>query len=209
MKLNLITLLSLLAPCLVFISLLGVTDLQAQTATSSDISRMTLPVAASSTSTEDIIQPSPVVRTPSVMPLRPQKALEKVRQERIINLAANISNRMDGAYRRLFDITRRLESRQSKLVEGGLDVGTVQPLLLTITTDLATIKTLLEKTDLLVLNATTAAAPYNAWQLVREHYQTTGLKLRDVQAQLRTVVTLFKNAPTVASTIATTTSPTR
>ena len=49
--------------------------------------------------------------------------MEAARQNRVLNLSANISNRMEGAIARLATINERLGSRIEKLTAAGIDTN--------------------------------------------------------------------------------------
>lgn len=123
-----------------------------------------------------------------------QSALTKVRQERIINLSANISNRMDAAVERLFTIIGRLEARITKLSDNGVDTATATAALREAAASLSEAKVLLANIDTLVNGATTSEAPYSEWQSVREQYKKIGELIRQSHASLRKTVALLKEA---------------
>lgn len=123
-------------------------------------------------------------------------ALQEVRQQRIINLSANISNRMDSAIARLFTIIERLEQRILKLQEQGFITSPAEEKVREAARNLAEARTMMQNIDTEVVEATTSAEPVGRWQSVRETYLNVGKLIRQAHANLRSAVELLKTAPT-------------
>jgi hypothetical protein len=121
-------------------------------------------------------------------------ALTEVRQKRIINLAANLSNRMDASTERLFSIISRLETRIQKLEQNGVVTDAAEDKLREAAQAIAEAKSLLGDIDTLVYSATTSEAPQADWQNLRTHYQTIATKIREAHALLRETIALLKIA---------------
>jgi hypothetical protein len=139
-----------------------------------------------------------------------QIALQEGRQKRIINLSANISNRMEAAIARFFDIVARLEQRISKIKETGIDTTESETKLREATASLAVARTKLNNIDSLVIEATTSVTPITKWNRLRETYLDAGKLIRTSQQQLREAISLLKTSPNIEVTtetdISTTTS---
>jgi exonuclease VII small subunit len=121
-----------------------------------------------------------------------QEALSEIRQQRIINLAANISNRMDAAVERLFAIIGRLESRIAKLELAGQDTTRARTSLQSASQSLAEARGLLSDIDSAVIAATTSEEPYTAWQELRTRYQSIAERIRNTHSFLRDTLTALK-----------------
>lgn len=123
-----------------------------------------------------------------------QIALETVRQQRVLNLSANISNRMEAVIERLFQIIERFEQRIEKIKLGGIDTTQAETKLREATQLLASARATLANIDNLVYNATTSTEPKSSWQLVRETYLETGRLIRASHQALRETISLLKTA---------------
>ena len=121
-------------------------------------------------------------------------ALATFRQERVINLAANISNRMDAATERLYNIIGRLETRIEKLRVAGYDTAAAEAKLREASATLAKATTAPADIDTLVYNATTGDQPRTAWQTVRDRYKTVAELIRKTHSEMRETVALMKTA---------------
>jgi hypothetical protein len=121
-------------------------------------------------------------------------ALQEAGQKRILNLAANISNRMDAAIARLLTLTERLQTRIAKLEQAGFDAGEAQNQLVVITQILNDAKALLADIDTLVYTATTSEAPRGNWSAVREQYKAAAQLIRQSHQELRLVINQLKMA---------------
>lgn len=143
-----------------------------------------------------------------------QASLNAVHQERILNLSANISNRMEAAISRLYAIIDRFEQRISKLKESGLDTRVTEAKLREAAQLLAEAQAALQNIDSQVYAATTSTEPQAGWQSVRETYLKTGENIRASHQALRETLTLIKSTmaggttPINISSSTSTTSPT-
>lgn len=127
-----------------------------------------------------------------------QAALEGVRQQRILNLSANISNRMEAAIERLFNIIERFEQRIEKLKQAGADTTLAETKLREAAQLLAEARAKLSNIDTLVYNATTSTEPKTDWKSVRETYLEAGRLIRASHQALRETISLLKTAVTDA-----------
>ncbi|MEL6805219.1 MAG: hypothetical protein AAFO91_15720 [Bacteroidota bacterium] len=143
----------------------------------------------------------------------PDEPLSAEQQTRIINLAANISNKMEATVERLTQISSRMLARNNLLdiepeVRSEVDrtIGRVDPLL-------NEARGILGSMDTRVREAVTAENPREAWRSVRALYLSSKQNLRDVKGLLVSSHTLMKdpssftpNAPTDTATTSTETA---
>jgi len=115
-------------------------------------------------------------------------------KERITNLAANISNRMDAAAARIQDIIIRLESRISKLESAGLDTSEASAALASAQRSINAAVVSLAGIDVTVQTAVTAEDPRAAWQEVRVAYGSIQAQLRTANTEMRASVQALKDA---------------
>lgn len=123
-----------------------------------------------------------------------QAALTEIRQQRVLNLAANISNRMEAAISRLFNIVERTEGRIAKLKLAGVDTTAAESKLREAAQLLASARAGLTNIDTLVSEATSSPEPKSAWQNVRNVYKETGTQIRASHQALRETIALLKQA---------------
>ncbi len=123
-----------------------------------------------------------------------QSVLSGVRQQRVLNLSANISNRMEAAIDRLFNIVGRLEQRIFKLNSEGINTEAASAKLREAAQQLASARARLGNIDTLVTEATTSQEPKTAWQTVRTVYQQTGTEILASHQALRETISLLKQA---------------
>ncbi len=123
-----------------------------------------------------------------------QSALTEVRQKRVTNLSANISNRLDAVTLRLSNIITRLESRISTLKQRGIDTQSAETKLNDAVVSLNTAKNLLTNIDTLVYEAVSSEHPYTSWQPVKERYREIVGLIRETHAALKETIQLLKEA---------------
>lgn len=121
-----------------------------------------------------------------------QGALQKIRQERILNLSANISNRMDAAIVRLGTITNRLESRIQKISDSGKNTEAASAKLNEAKTLINEAKAKIVNIDTLVYEATTSNEPHYLWQNVRQTYKEVSQLIRTGRVALQETIALLK-----------------
>lgn len=131
--------------------------------------------------------------------------LNEIRQTRIMNLAANISNRMDAAVIRLSNISQRLEQRILKMEESGIETSLAKEKLSLANETLAAARLKLSDIDTLVKEATYSTETRNDWQTVRERYRETGTLIRQAHQSLSESIMTLKN-PTLKTQVAATSS---
>lgn len=162
-----------------------------------------------STTSQPMLTDEPIIlvestSTPNALPQAAQRgrsnitneqgvALTEIRQTRIINLAANISNRMDAAVARLSTISQRLEQRITKIEGSGVETSLAKEKLTLANDLLATTRLKLVDIDTLVNEATLSTEPQTNWRTVRERYQEVGSLIRQAHLALSESVTALKN----------------
>lgn len=106
-------------------------------------------------------------------------ALDTRTQERIINLAANVSNRLEAAIVRLEKISTRLDSRLHKISNErpDLDLSVPTQHLSNAQDSLATAREIMDGIDMVVNQAVRSESPMNSWSDVRNRYQMTKQRL--------------------------------
>lgn len=137
-----------------------------------------------------------------------QTALTDARQQRIKNLAANLSNRAEEAIKRLFVIIDRLESRVSKIEAAGVDVSLAKENLRQATLTLSQARSVLINIDEEVNQATTSNQPYSNWQALQTKYKEAATLIRQSHGELRATVAALKSAVTAATAVPTNPEPT-
>jgi exonuclease VII small subunit len=121
-----------------------------------------------------------------------QTTLQEIRQQRIINLAANLSNRLEAAISRFYNIVGRLEQRINKLKSAGINTAEAEGRLREAAQNLAAARATLKDIDLKVTAATASSQPQADWKEVRETYLATAALVRLSHQQLRETVALLK-----------------
>lgn len=121
-------------------------------------------------------------------------SLQTRAQDRIIKLAANISNRFDATIGRFTHIATRLESRIAKMNGDGIDTSAA-------TTELQTAQEALNKAiegmsdiDTVVYEAVTSESPRATWPTVRASLRAVHTELLSTHQSLRNVVAALKLA---------------
>lgn len=156
----------------------------AQTTTAATSSTSTSPASSTvaSPATTSPAQPIPVV------------VLDARAQERVTNLAANASNRLDTTAARLDSIAGRLASRLAKLQTAGLNTASAAGLLAGARTSLDETTAALATLDQQVADMVSAENPARAWGPLQQTYRQRQAELRTVHLQLRNVVAALKTA---------------
>ncbi len=120
-------------------------------------------------------------------------------QERVTNLAANVSNRFEAAVNRLQNISDRLATRSIKLAATGLDISAATTALQAANADLARVRSSLAAIDLQVGNTVRSADVRTTWQSTREEFSTMRIGIVSAHGHLRTAIIALKN-PTLPTT---------
>lgn len=125
----------------------------------------------------------------------PKSILSERAQERITNLAANISNRFDGIIARLENIHNRLETRIVKLEEAGVDMSQARQSLTKSREALDRAKGELRGIDEAVVYVVGSTDPKTSWQQVRLTFISARTEVRTAHTELRNTVANLKNVP--------------
>ncbi len=123
-----------------------------------------------------------------------QSVLSARTQERIINLAANISNRLDGISDRMAQIAGRLEKRIEKQSSEGYDVTAARNSLNAAKKSLEAARTDLKTIDKKVISAVTSQDPKTGWKEVRATYIIARDNIKVAHTELRNTIVNLKSA---------------
>ena len=173
----------------VFCGLAAVANAQTTTPTTTE----TLPEPTASTSRPtdtpaSTSQPVPAAETQTERGV----ALSTAQQVRLINLAANISNRLETTHDRLANITDRLETRANRSADSGANLSTVTEAITATRISLQSASTRLENIDVTVFETATAANPRQVWQETKRTYRATQADLQAARASLKKAITALK-----------------
>ena len=159
----------------------------------------TTSISTSPTTTEVVVPPTREERLLKAAALGNAKAtLSPNRQARIINLSANLSNRMDAALWRFENITNRLESRMVKMEQEGADTADARVALANTRSSLTIASSLLKDIDDTVVNSVTASEPIKGITELRATYESIATALRQAHSRLRTTIGILRTAPSIA-----------
>ncbi len=134
-----------------------------------------------------------------------QSVLSAAAEKRLTNLAANISNRLEGLIDRLRQISGRMEIRINKQAEAGYNVDQARASLATANELLSTAENELKDIDREVYRAFRSLTPKEDWREVRATYIRARDTIRAAHVELKNTVLHLKSA-TPASTVATSTA---
>jgi dGTP triphosphohydrolase len=134
-------------------------------------------------------------------------ALEARTQERITNLAANISNRFDGIIARLQNITNRLEKRIEKEATEGNEVESARQSLAAAQGALDSAKGHMDDIDEAVSAALGSTDPRTEWKTVRAKFLEARDDIKIAHSELRNTIINVKGAPAAIEAVASSTPP--
>ena len=123
-----------------------------------------------------------------------QAALQARTQERVTNLAAKMSNRMEAVIQRLQNITTRLESRIDKLRDSGIDTTSSQAALASAQLSLDAAVLEISDIDTSVYNAVSSADARAGWTNLKAEFTTIGNSIRTAHSELQSSISLLKAA---------------
>jgi len=126
--------------------------------------------------------------------IRTKDALEARTQERVTNLAANMSNRMEAVIERLQNITNRLESRLTKLSNSGLDTTASAAALASAQLSLDAAIVEISNIDAAVFATVSSADVGNSWTTLKTKFTTIKDSIKTAHRELRSSITLLKEA---------------
>jgi len=121
-------------------------------------------------------------------------ALQERAQERLLNLAANMSNRMEAAIRRLTNVAERLESRMEKLEQQGVNTVEARRQLTNATERIASARASLANIDTDVVQFITSSDPRASWMRVRSIYDSARTDIMAAHNALRATLTSLGQA---------------
>lgn len=117
-------------------------------------------------------------------------------QDRLTNLAANMSNRFDAVIARLQKIQTRLENRINKIEATGQDVSAAQGYLQTAQTSLSLAEENMRNIDVAVAGFVGGTNPRESWIELRDRYTNTRDLVRSAHADMRAAILALKNTNT-------------
>lgn len=126
-------------------------------------------------------------------------ALSERTQQRIRNLAANMSNRFDAIISRLQNIINRINSRIEKLEATGRNTTEARAALERAQSSLNEAKRLMENIDSEVSTVTGSPEPRTAWPTLKNHFIQTREEIKITHTELKNAVTLLRNSPEAAT----------
>lgn len=115
-------------------------------------------------------------------------------QERITNLAANMSNRMEAALSRLRNISGRLSTRITLLEEKGVNTTDATLHLEAANTSLGEAALLLADIDALVFDATSSETPREKWVGTRQTFFDSRDRIKEAHVSLKSSLASLKEA---------------
>lgn len=167
----------------------GAAIAEAQTTTASS-SQATSTAATSSPATTAIpeqTQPAPAGRST-------RGSLTAAQQQRVINLAANISNQLETTIRRLQTITQRMQIRSDRIATAGGDVTTANAAIRATDDHISEARRALTTIDQDVYTVATSPNPADTWAPVKATYQRAQLRLINAQSSAEEALTALRAA---------------
>lgn len=138
--------------------------------------------------------------TPVSEPQTLSVTLDKVKQNRITNLCANISNRFEAVIYRQSNIADRLQTRLTKMKAENLNTSEGEEKLRIAMTTINQARDTMKNIDASVHKTVTATNPKVEWLSLRSTYLETDLLVKQAQEELEAVVsTLLNSTGTVNS----------
>ena len=154
--------------------------------------------AAASTATT-----SPTV-APAKRTFTAEPTLRRVAQTRLLNLAANMSNRMESTVKRLQNVTDRLTSRLNKMEEQGKNVSAARAELAQAQLKLNEATQNLASIDKEVNAFVGSATPRENWQNLKNTYLNTRIAIIAAHQNILATINLTQNSTTVPLNVGTT-----
>jgi len=133
---------------------------------------------------------------PESQATEPEDALSDGKQKRLINLSANISNRLDAVILRHSHIIKRLERRIAKTQAEGFNTTPAETELKKAIQSNTSAQEEIKNIDNQVYQTFTSTQPILYWASVKETYLKTENSIKETQQNLRGVVALLKNPTT-------------
>jgi len=114
-------------------------------------------------------------------------------QDRVVNLASNVSLRLNAAAGRMSDIIARLETRTATLKGSGIDTTAAEGKLREAKAKLTSLTITLTTTSS-VQQAVSGDTPRESWRAIRENLLSVRDGLKETHGLLRETVALLKEA---------------
>ncbi|MFM2424275.1 MAG: hypothetical protein RLZZ70_666 [Candidatus Parcubacteria bacterium] len=152
------------------------------------------------TATDEVATSSVVSTEPASTPGEVRTTLPRTAQMRIMNLAANISNRFDASVRRLTNIQTRLESRAAKLDSEGLNTAPAREKLAEATSHIDEAAKDLATIDTAVALFVGSETPRDRWQILKETYRGIAEEIKLSHQATVEALLLLRSATTVSPT---------
>ncbi len=144
--------------------------------------------------------------TPPKRSFSAEPTLRKIAQTRLLNLTANMSNRMEGAVKRLQNVTDRLTSRLNKMEAEGKNMSAARAEIALAQLKLNEATQNLANIDMEVNGFVGSATPKENWQNLKNKYLITRIAIIAAHQNILATINLAQNATDVPPTISTTTS---
>lgn len=145
--------------------------------------------------------------TPVSEPQTLSTTLDKVKQNRITNLCANISNRFEAVIYRQSNIADRLQTRLTKMKAENLNTNEGEEKLRIAMTTINQARDTMKNIDASVHKTVTAINPKVEWLSLRSTYLETDLLVKQAQEELEAVVLTLLNSTGTANTPTTPNEP--
>jgi hypothetical protein len=123
-----------------------------------------------------------------------KSVLQARAQERVINLAANVSNRMEAVIDRLQNIANRLESRLTKLLDSGVNTTASAAALASAQLSLDAAVAEISGIDASVGTAVSSVDAQASWTTLKTTFTTTKDFIKTAHRELQSSITLAKEA---------------
>lgn len=173
------------------------------------LAQSTFVSAQTTTSSSSVSEPETTTVTTPRRPFIAEPTLQRVAQTRLTNLAANMSNRMDGAVARLQNVTDRLNSRLTKMEAEGKNVTPAREELAIAQGKLDEAKRSLATIDTEVNAFVGSATPRENWINLKNTYLNTRAIIIAAHQSILATINLAQNTGTPvtdATSTATTTN---
>jgi hypothetical protein len=140
------------------------------------------------TEIKDVVVPAPTTPPAEDSVLKPNT------QKRIVNLAANISNRFDAVIWRFENIASRLQKRIDSETALSRDTAAAQASLNAANVAIAEAKYSMRDIDVAVFKAVTSKNPKQEWTMVKQRYLNTRDIIKTAYQELKNTIINLKSA---------------
>lgn len=167
----------------------------------------TIALATTTLETGDTVTNPSEISTSSPMESLPiitkETPLTPTGQTRVINLGANLANRLDALSYRLLNISNRITTRIQKLERQGYNLMQIKSTLETANAKIGAARAILNQADQMISEVAKSTTPKQQWQIHRIQYQGAYTTLKDAGTELGAVLEQLESlvrAATVRST---------